>query len=119
MKVQKVIVEEKSYPLYILLDKEFEVIEPVKRFIKYLDNTGKAPNTIKTYCYHLKLFYEFMSQSGIELGDLQFEDLANFVGWLRNPAGHLKVIDIQPKKAKREETSVNSILNAVTSFLEY
>ncbi|MDN8793425.1 transposase, partial [Staphylococcus aureus] len=39
MKVQKVIVEEKSYPLYILLDKEFEVIEPVKRFIKYLDNT--------------------------------------------------------------------------------
>ncbi len=119
MKVQKVIVEEKSYPLYILLDKEFEVIEPVKRFIKYLDNTGKAPNTIKTYCYHLKLFYEFMSQSRIELGDLQFEDLANFVGWLRNPAGHLKVIDIQPKKAKREETSVNSILNAVTSFLEY
>ena len=60
-----------------------------------------------------------MSQSRIELGDLQFEDLANFVGWLRNPAGHLKVIDIQPKKAKREETSVNSILNAVTSFLEY
>ena len=70
MKVQKVIVEEKSYPLYILLDKEFEVIEPVKRFIKYLDNTGKAPNTIKTYCYHLKLFYEFMSQSTIELGDV-------------------------------------------------
>ena len=50
MKVQKVIVEEKPYPLYILLDKNFEVVEPVKRFIKYLDNTGKAPNTIKTYC---------------------------------------------------------------------
>ncbi len=57
MKVQKVIVEKKPYPLYILLDINFEVVEPVKRFIKYLDNTGKAPNTIKTYCYHLKLFY--------------------------------------------------------------
>ncbi len=44
-----------------------------------------------------------MSQSRIELGDLQFEDLANFVGWLENPAGHLKVIDIQPKKAKERK----------------
>lgn len=100
MKVQKVIVEEKPYPLYILLDKNFEVVEPVKRFIKYLDNTGKVPNTIKTYCYHLKLFYEFMRQGGIRLEDLQFEDLANFVGWLRNPTGDLKVIDLQPKRLK-------------------
>ncbi|EBN8864185.1 MULTISPECIES: tyrosine-type recombinase/integrase [Bacteria] len=119
MKVQKVLVEDKSYPLYILLDKNFEVVEPVKRFIKYLDNTGKAPNTIKTYSYHLKLFYEFMGQRGIELDDLKFEELANFVGWLRNPTGDVKVIDLKPKKAKREETSVNSILNAVISFLEY
>ncbi|TWK14226.1 Tyrosine recombinase XerC [Bacillus licheniformis] len=119
MKVQKVVVEEKSYPLYILLDKNFEVVEPVKRYIKYLDNTGKAPNTIKTYCYLLKLFYEFMSQRGIGLEDLKFEEMSNFVGWLRNPTGEVKVIDLQSKKAKKEETSVNAILNAVTSFLEY
>lgn len=119
MKVQKVVMEEKSYPLYILLDKSFEVVEPVKKYIKYLDSTGKAPNTIKTYCYHLKLFYEFMNQRGIGLGDLKFEEMSNFVGWLRNPNGDVKVIDLQPKKAKREETSVNAILNAVTSFLEY
>ena len=60
-----------------------------------------------------------MSQRGIGLEDLKFEELANFVGWLRNPTGDVKVIDLQPKKAKREETSVNAILNAVTSFLEY
>ena len=119
MKVQKVVVEEKPYPLYILLDKNFDVVEPVKGYIKYLDNTGKAPNTIKTYCYHLKLFYEFMSQRGIGLEELKFEEMANFVGWLRNPTGDVKVIDLQPKKAKREETSVNAILNAVTGFLEY
>lgn len=33
--------------------------------------------------------------------------------------GDVKVITLQPKKAKREETSVNAILNAITSFLEY
>lgn len=119
MKVQKVIVEDKAYPLYLLLDSNFEVVEPVKRFIKYLDNTGKAPNTIKTYSYHLKLFYDFMTQQGIELEDLQFEELANFVGWLRNPTSDVNVIELKPKEAKRGETSVNAILNAVISFLEY
>ena len=60
-----------------------------------------------------------MSQRGIGLEDLKFEEMSNFVGWLRNPTGDVKVITLQPKKAKREETSVNAILNAITSFLEY
>ena len=98
MKFQKVLVEDKPYPLYILLDKNFEVVEPVKRFIKYLDNTGKAPNTIKTYSYHLKLFYEFMGQRRIELDVLQFEELASFVGWLRNPTGDVKVNRFKTKE---------------------
>ncbi|MGN4707045.1 tyrosine-type recombinase/integrase [Bacillus cereus group sp. MYBK194-1] len=119
MKVQKVIVEGKGYPLYLLLDCNYDVVEPVKNFIKYLDNTGRAPNTIKTYSYHIKLLYEFMNQQHIKLEDLNFEELAYFVGWLRNPTGDVKVTDLNPKKARREETSVNSILNAVISFLEY
>ncbi|CAK6476447.1 Tyrosine recombinase XerC [Peribacillus frigoritolerans] len=119
MKVQKVLVEDKQYPLFILLDKNYEVVEPVLRYIKFLDNTGKAPNTIKTYCYHLKLFYEYMDQKEITLGNLNFEELAGFIGWLRNPTGDVKVINLQPKEAKREETTVNSILDATVSYLEY
>lgn len=119
MRVQKIVVEDKPYPLYLLLDEQYGVVEQVMRFIKYLDNTGKSPNTVKTYCYHLKLFYEFMEQKKITLLDIQFEELANFVGWLRNPTGNVNVIDLQPKEAKREETTVNAILNAVVSFLEY
>ncbi len=65
MKVQKVIVKKKSYPLYILLDNNFDVVEPVKRYIKHLDNTGKVPNTYKSKCYHLKLFYEIIRQRGV------------------------------------------------------
>lgn len=119
MKVQKIIIDNKSYPLYILLNNRYEVVEPVMKFTKYLDNTGKSPNTVKTYCYHLKLFYVFMEQRKITLDEIQFEELANFVGWLRNSSGDINVIDIQPKEAKREESTVNSILVAVVSFLEY
>lgn len=119
MKVQKIVVDNKAYPLFILLDEQFEVVEPVMSFIKYLDNTNKSPNTIKTYCYHLKLFYVFMQQRKISLDEIQFDELANFVGWLRNPTENANVIDIHPKEAKREESTVNAILNAVISYLEY
>src|SRR5699024_11344519 len=49
VRVQRIEVENKPYPLYLLLDKEYQLIEPVMKFIKYLDNTGKSPNTIKAY----------------------------------------------------------------------
>src|SRR5699024_11995865 len=38
--------------------------------------------------------------------------------WLRYPSAS-NVIDLQSKKAIREETTVNTILNAVMSFLDY
>ncbi|MBG9656199.1 tyrosine-type recombinase/integrase [Cytobacillus firmus] len=119
MRVQKIIVDRKDYPLFLLLDDQYEIVKPVMKFIKYLDNTGKSPNTVKTYCYHLKHFYVFMAQRKITLQDINFEELASFVGWLRNPTGNLNVIDIHPKEAKREESTVNAILNAAISFLEY
>src|SRR5699024_12160730 len=88
------------------------------KFIKYLDNTGKSPNTIKAYCYHLKLLYEIMEQRGVILNDINFELLADFVDWLRYLSAS-NVIDIQSRKAIREETTVNTILNVVMSFLDY
>ena len=104
MKVQKVLVEGKPYPLYILLDKNFEVVEPVKRFIKYLDNTGKAPNTIKTYSYHLKLFYEFMGQRRIELDDLQFEEFAKFKEILVTNNG--SILELNEEESEVENTDL-------------
>lgn len=78
------------------------------KFIKYLDNTGKSPNTIKAYCYHLKLLYEFMEQRGVILNDINFELLADFVGWLRYPSAS-NVIDLQSKKAIALATWYNKV----------
>src|SRR5699024_5060064 len=119
MRLQKIQLEDKSYPLYILLDEKFNVIENVLKYIKYLDNTGKAPNTIKSYCYHLKLFYDFLEQSNVSLNDLNYELLANFVGWLRNPSGLVNVENFNLGESKRQENTVNTILNATTNYLEY
>ena len=95
------------------------MVIPVMEFIKYLDNTGKAPNTIKTYCYHLKLFYEFIERKNIKLNQVRLEGLVEFIGWLRNPLENQSVFNFQPLESIREETTINAILNAVLSFFEY
>jgi integrase/recombinase XerD len=119
MKVQKISVDNKPYPLYILLDDEFRVVDIVMKYIKFLDSTGKSPNTIKTYCYHLKLYFEYIKQIKKEPEEIGFEDISNFVGWLRNPTGKINVYNLVPQEAIRTETTVNLIINAVTSFYGY
>jgi integrase/recombinase XerD len=45
---------------YMLLDKEGFPVVPVMKYLKYLDNTGKSRNTLKTYCYALKQYFTFL-----------------------------------------------------------
>jgi integrase/recombinase XerD len=119
MKVQKIYIESRPYPLYILVDDEYRIVDKVMKYIKFLDNTGKAPNTIKAYAYHLKLYFEYLKQIGKQPEQVSFEDIANFVGWLRSPTGQVNVYHIAPQEAIRAETTVNVIINAVMSFYDY
>lgn len=55
MKVQEIILD-KYKRRYILLNDNGI---PVVKYLKYLDNKEKSPNTQKTYCYALKLYFEY------------------------------------------------------------
>ena len=52
MKVQEI--QTNHGTRYLLLDNQFAIIDEVFRYLKYLDVSGKSPNTIKSYTYHLK-----------------------------------------------------------------
>lgn len=45
---------------YMLLNREGEPVIPAMKYLKYLFNIGRAENTIKSYEYHLKLYFEFL-----------------------------------------------------------
>ena len=55
MQVVKLKVEKNKERYYVATD-DGVPIESVLKFIKFKDNTGYARNTLKQYCYHLKLF---------------------------------------------------------------
>ena len=61
MKVQEVKLEDDKRR-YLLVDDNGLPVIPVARYLKYIDNTGKSFNTQKTYCYSLKLYFEYLKQ---------------------------------------------------------
>lgn len=116
MEVQKILIS--SNTRYILTHNGKPIIAAVK-YLKHLDNIGKSPNTLRTYCYALKNYFEYLSQKNKNYKEIKLEDLSNFVGWLRNPYGNSKVVSIENIKSKRSEKTINLNITVVIGFYDY
>lgn len=117
VRVQEVYVDEKIK--YILLDSKGTPIRIVVKYLKYLDHIGKSRNTIKSYCYHLKLYYQYLEEEDIDFKNVNLTVLSNFIGWLRNPHQSTKVKSFKNVNAKRSERTVNTILTCILGFYDY
>ena len=118
MKVQEVKLDN-NQKRYLLVDNTGLPIIPVAKYLKYIDNSGKSFNTQKTYCYSLKLYFEYLKEINICYKNVNINILSDFVGWLRNPYESDKVVNIKPTKAKRTEKTVNLIITVITNFYDY
>lgn len=118
MRVQEVLIENNN-KRYILLDQEGLPVMPVMKYIKYLDKTGKSPNTQKTYCYSLKHFFIYLEETNKDYNYIRLEDLVEFVGWLRSPYESSKVTSLQQEKANRKEITINLTITVIANFYDY
>ncbi|NFJ83866.1 transposase [Clostridium botulinum] len=94
-------------------------IEPILKFIRFKDNTNYARNTLRMYCQHLKLYFEYLQQRNIDFQDITIDDLALFVNWLQNPYESLKVIPSHHIESARSPRTINIIINTVLAFYDY
>ena len=104
---------------YILLNAAGDPVEPVLKYLKYKDNTGAARNTLRAYCYHLKLFFEYLEQEQLDYRDIGLDEMAAFMRWLQNPYGNKKVSPITPVTSSQTARSINIIISAVISLYDY
>lgn len=104
---------------YILLDHNGDLVEPVLRYLKFKDNSGAARNSLKTYCQHLKQFFEFLYQEKLDYRDIGIDKMASFLRWLQNPHASLKVSSMQFCESPRKATTINAIVNTVLNFYDY
>lgn len=104
---------------YYLADSDGLPIEAVLKFIRFKDNTNYSRNTLRMYCQHLKLYFEYLEQREINFQDVTIDDLALFVNWLQNPYESLKVIPVRPTDTARSPRTVNIVINTVLAFYDY
>lgn len=104
---------------YMLLNNDGDPVIPVVKYLKYLSNLGRAENTVKSYAYHLKLYFEFLSVEEIDYRQINIQTLATFISWLRTPFQTFDVIPIEAEEVKRSEKTVNIILTCVLGFYEF
>lgn len=118
MKVQSLITSE-GKERYMLVDDKCDPVETVFKYIKYKDNTGSARNTLRAYCYHLKLFFEFLEQEKLDYRGVGLDEMAAFMRWLQNPYNNLKVTPISPVTSARAAQTINIVLSTVISLYDY
>ena len=70
----------------VLGDDDVPVV-PVDRFLAYLTDIGRSPNTVKAYAHDLKDYWDFIGFRGLDWREARLEDVGEFVAWLQLPAG--------------------------------
>ena len=104
---------------YFVADDNGLPIEPILKFVRFKDNTNFARNTLRMYCQHLKLYFDYLQQRELDFQKVTIDDLALFVNWLQKPYKSLKVIPAHQVETARSPRTVNIIINTVLAFYDY
>lgn len=110
IKVQRIILTDGHERSWIVLSDEGQPLVAVNDYLLYLHHLGRSPNTVRAYAHHLRLLHEFLSERQLPWKQVVLNNLASFVGWLRQSSC---------ANRQRSNATINVILAAVGSFYEY
>ena len=101
----------------VLGDDDVPVV-PVDRFLAYLTDIGRSPNTVKAYAHDMKDLWQFLGFRGLDWREARLEDIGEFVAWLQLPAaGRAGEVAVLPSvTAQVTASTVNRKLAAVSAF---
>lgn len=103
---------------YYLADEMGIPVPEVMDYLKFLDNQGKARNTLRLSCYQLQNYYQYLWEAGKDYRKVSIDDIAEFMAWLKNPDILKKIVPIRFKPAHSEQT-INENIDKVIGFYEY
>jgi integrase/recombinase XerD len=104
---------------YVVIDNDGMLVEPIVRYLKYLDRIGAARLTLRSYAFALRLYWEFLSQQQLDWRQITLDDLAKFVLWLKLPTDNLSVLPIHPVSQARSQRTINHAITVITNFYDY
>jgi integrase/recombinase XerD len=118
MLVQAVVVPGSGTPSWTVFGDDDVPVVPVDRFLAYLTDIGRSPNTVKAYAHDLKDYWGFLGFRGLDWRETRLEDVGEFVAWLQlPPAGRSGAVAVLPSAVPEVSAStVNRKLAAVSAF---
>ena len=117
MKVQRIWLPDMNRSSWIVLGDDSLPIGPILVLLKFMEDLGRSPNTIRATAHHLKLFWEYLRDEHRDWKDIDITHLAAFVSWLRCPQPSFISLEIQ--KAKRTDATIDQILTAIHVFYNF
>ncbi|MGH3901374.1 MAG: site-specific integrase [Pseudonocardiaceae bacterium] len=96
-------------------------VEPIERYLAYLTDIERSPNTIKAYAHDLKDWFDFLDVRCLDWREVRLEDLGEFVAWLRlPPAGRCGGVAMLPLAEHHcSAGTVNRKLSAVSGLYTF
>ena len=116
--MQRVVMPGQGAESWTVLGDDGLPVGPAERFLAYLSDIGRSPNTVKAYAHDMKDFLEFLAFRGLDWRDARLEDVGEFVAWLQlPPAGRCGAVAVLLSAAPQVSVpTVNRKLAAVSSF---
>ena len=118
MLVQPVVIPGSGTLSWTVLGDDDVPVAPVDRFLAYLTDIGRSPNTVKAYAHDLKDYWDFIGFRGLDWREARLGDVGEFVAWLQlPPAGRCGAVAVLPSGFPEVSAStVNRKLAAVSAF---
>nr|WP_233624549.1 tyrosine-type recombinase/integrase [Actinoplanes sp. ATCC 53533] len=121
MLVQRVVTAVARRESWTVLGDDGIPVAPVERYLAYLTDAERSPNTVKAYAHDLKDWFDFLAVGGLNWQEVRLEDIAEFVAWLRRPpvARSGRVAVLPSVEHHCAETTVNRKLSAISAFYQH
>src|ERR1700738_912658 len=85
MLVQRVVMPASRRESWTVLGDDAVPIESVERYLAYLTDIERSPNTVKAYAHDLMDWFMFLASRCLDWREVRLEDVGEFVAWLRLP----------------------------------
>ncbi|GAA4475381.1 hypothetical protein GCM10023094_12770 [Rhodococcus olei] len=120
MRVTRVVDPVSDAVSFTLLDED-GVVAPAERYLRYLADTERSPNTIKAHAHDLKDWFTFLIDHECDWQEVKLDDVGAFVRWLRRPPTmRHEAVSVLPSVAHHcTEATVNRKLSTIAVFYRH
>ncbi|MGO1665295.1 site-specific integrase [Corynebacterium variabile] len=121
MFVQRVLSPVDGVVSWTVLGGDGAPVAPIERYLAYLTEIERSPNTVKAYAHDLKDWFVFLDGQALDWREVRLENVAEFVAWLRRPPGLRDgtVLILPSARHHGTEATVNRKLSALSAFYQH